>query len=102
PMVARRRQEVTRTADSALAARVVRRGGVATLASWSGRRGAEEAQLMPDAGHDEYRGRPEGEYLIEDGYVDDYADGILPPDDVHPDAEDYYEEDAQLRLYRPG
>jgi len=47
PMVARRRQEVRRTADSALAARVVRHGGCGRTYA-AARARPEEVPLMPD------------------------------------------------------
>ena len=47
PIVARRRQEVARTADSTLAARVVRSGGVHSK--------AEEESIMSDSGEADTR-----------------------------------------------
>ncbi|GGM81061.1 hypothetical protein GCM10012275_59640 [Longimycelium tulufanense] len=72
PMVARRRQEVNRTADSALAARVLRRGGRQPGAPPSN---AEEGFAMPDPEHIE---------PIED---DERIDLV---------------EEAEPRRYRPG
>lgn len=59
PMVARRRQEVRRTADSALAARVLPRGG-APPGSSGARVRPEEVPPMPeiDTHDEEYRQRP--------------------------------------------
>lgn len=65
PMVARRRQEVRRTADSALAARVVRHGGCAQGA----RVRPEEVHDMADADD----GYPERRYRPGRGGFDPYA-----------------------------
>lgn len=55
PMFARRRQEVSKTTDSALAARVVRRGSGRRPAASAAQRtyGVEEAYGMPDTGQDD-------------------------------------------------
>lgn len=120
PMVARKRQDVPRTTESALAARVVRRG--------TGRRAVEEDRDMAEARGD--AGRPGGveersvwedeEYYAEEYHAEAeqqaaYAEDVYPEesdagdsyqdgyhDDVgYDDFEDYgeypeYEEDEQL------
>jgi hypothetical protein len=88
PIVARRRQEVARTADSTLAARVVRSGGVRST--------AEEGLTMADA--------PEVDTEHE---ADEYNDFDRFDDDFEAaDQEEYAEyseyHDAEPRPYRPG
>ena len=84
PIVARRRQEVARTADSTLAARVVRSGGVRST--------AEEGLTMAEA--PEVDTEPETDDYEDFDRVDDY-DGF---DDDQADYDDY----AGPRPYRPG
>lgn len=85
PIVARRRQEVARTADSTLAARVVRSGGVRST--------AEEGLTMADA--------PEVDTERE---TDDYDEFDRFDDEETPDQDEYYDDysDAGPRPYRPG
>jgi hypothetical protein len=65
PMVARRRQEVRRTADSALAARVLRRGDAATARgrppgpSWPSSSLSSSSEEVPDMPDDPYDPYPE-------------------------------------------
>jgi hypothetical protein len=80
PIVARRRQEVARTADSTLAARVVRSGGVRST--------AEEGLTMAEA--------PEVDTESETDY--DEFDRLDDFDDDPADYDDY----AGPRPYRPG
>jgi hypothetical protein len=75
PMVARRRQEVRRTADSALAARVLRRG---------------DAHDRPEEVLD----------MADDAYEDDLTDDRDQADD--PDLDERYEDEPVERRYRPG
>jgi hypothetical protein len=85
PIVARRRQEVARTADSTLAARVVRSGGVRST--------AEEGLTMADA--PEVDTEPETDYDEFDRFDDeDTAE--------YTDYEEYSEYDDGPRPYRPG
>jgi len=77
PIVARRRQEVVRTADSTLAARVVRSGGVRST--------AEEDVTMAEADSAD-TALADDEYLEDEEYADDYAEY----------------EDVSPRPYRPG
>jgi hypothetical protein len=79
PIVARRRQEVARTADSMLAARVVRSGGVHST--------AEEEFTMGDAADT-------GTALAEDEYY--------PSDEDENYYSEYDEDDSGPRPYRPG
>jgi hypothetical protein len=95
PIVARRRQEVARTADSTLAARVVRSGGVRST--------AEEEFTMADAGkadtdheaddYDEFDAELDGDHFEESPTTESYDY------DEYDDA-DYAEPGA--RPYRPG
>lgn len=84
PIVARRRQEVVRTADSTLAARVVRSGGVRSTAeedvtmATSDTAGTADTALADD------------EYEDDEQYTDDYAE-----------YDDEYE-DVVPRPFRPG
>jgi hypothetical protein len=113
PIVARRRQEVARTADSTLAARVVRSGGVHST--------AEEESIMSDSGEADTVRRDfddDFENLDELDELDDLADvdGIHDVDeseDTEADAAEYYDEypddldydahqQARSRPYRPG
>lgn len=75
PMVARRRQEVRRTADSALAARVLRRG---------------DAHDRPEEVLD----------MADDAYEDDLTDHQDLAED--PDLDERYEDGPVERRYRPG
>jgi hypothetical protein len=87
PIVARRRQEVARTADSTLAARVVRSGGVRST--------AEEGLTMAEA--PEVDTEPETDDYEDFDRVDDY-DAFDAFDDDQADYDDY----AGPRPYRPG
>ncbi len=96
PMFARRRQQVTRTADTALAARVVRRGsGRVAGAGGSRTSRGKEALAMPDtdrAGTDR------------DDDIDEVAEEELDEDGAA-DAQSrrVYSDDARAgRRYRPG
>ncbi|HEX4722200.1 MAG TPA: gephyrin-like molybdotransferase receptor GlpR [Pseudonocardiaceae bacterium] len=100
PIVARRRQEVARTADSTLAARVVRSGGVRST--------AEEDFTMAEAGEtdtvlaDEYEA---DEYASPSGAESD-SDRYSSEDDDYEEYSEYDEyddyEDSGPRPYRPG
>lgn len=84
PIVARRRQEVARTADSTLAARVVRSGGVRST--------AEEEFTMTEAGETDTT-------LEEDEYFpaeedEDYTE--------YSEYSEYEDDDSGPRPYRPG
>jgi len=81
PIVARRRQEVARTADSALAARVVRSGGVRST--------AEEGTTMADA----------GEAVTADHDADDYdeLDSELDETRFDDELDDDNDDDASVR-----
>ncbi|KAA2252105.1 hypothetical protein F0L68_36730 [Solihabitans fulvus] len=81
PMVARRRQEVARTADSALAARVVRSGDASGT--------VEEEFAMPDAGE------PDTELTAADRRAD-------PVDDRFDAEDEFSEEELDERPFRPG
>lgn len=85
PIVARRRQEVARTADSTLAARVVRSGGVRST--------AEREPIMADTGEADTERRIEPEL---DSDFDPEA--ALDEDDFDPEAE--FDEDYDD--YEPG
>jgi hypothetical protein len=85
PIVARRRQEVARTADSTLAARVVRSGGVRST--------AEEGLTMADA--PEVDTEHETDYDEFDRFDDEDAA-------EYTDYEEYSEYDDGPRPYRPG
>ena len=99
PIVARRRQEVARTADSTLAARVVRSGGVRST--------AEEDFTMAEAGEtDTVRAELEED---EDEYTDVSDEYSSEDPSSYSDYEEYSEydeyddyEDASPRPYRPG
>jgi hypothetical protein len=97
PIVARRRQEVARTADSALAARVVRSGGVSCS--------VEEEFSMSDSGDpDTARDRGGIDYADELDEFDEELEGlgdadeeaaVAEPDQVEPDAaEDDFADEA--------
>jgi hypothetical protein len=100
PIVARRRQEVARTADSTLAARVVRSGGVRST--------AEEESTMADPGEaDTHRDTDEFEDFDDSGAeyaaeaeFDDGFDETAEYDGYEDEAYDDYER-AQ-RPFRPG
>ena len=129
PIVARRRQEVARTADSTLAARVVRSGGVRSSVE-------EEVSMSDTADPDTARDRDDLDYAdeldefgdeldglgdadeeadiaesdqdLEDEYDDEYADEYDEDLDDEVEYEDYaeyddYEQDEGVsRPYRPG
>jgi hypothetical protein len=78
PMVARRRQEVRRTADSALAARVLRRGDAHD-------RPEEVLDMADDAYDDDLVDHPDHRDLADD-----------------PDLDERYEDGRTGRRYRPG
>ncbi|MCT2582965.1 divisome protein SepX/GlpR [Actinophytocola gossypii] len=112
PMIVRKRQEVARTADSELAARVVRSGsGEAEDEAEYGEYGDEEAAMRDTDGIDEDFGDgvPESHDAVhDDAAVDDNDVDDAPEDAAHDaDGEDmtgYYDE-ADLgyaRRYRPG
>jgi hypothetical protein len=92
PMIVRKRQEVAKTADSELAARVVRSG-----------RGEAEAEAEPDpeeaAVHerDDIREDFEGELVAE---VTEASEDV--PDDDAGQADMSYYDDGYSRQYRPG
>ncbi|MGH3625524.1 MAG: divisome protein SepX/GlpR [Sciscionella sp.] len=106
PMVARKRQEVARTTDSALAARVVRSG--------TARRGTEEGRAMADTDDELVDDYARASAVDEDGFDaygfdtygfdEDQCTEELPlPDDGYYErshAVDYAERPA--RPYRPG
>jgi hypothetical protein len=102
PIVARRRQEVARTADSTLAARVVRSGGVRSEAS---RSTAEEDFTMAEAGETdtaEYSSVPE-DYPSDEYPSDEYTDEYSIEDDDYEEYSEYDEyDDSGPRPYRPG
>ncbi|HVV19578.1 MAG TPA: gephyrin-like molybdotransferase receptor GlpR [Pseudonocardiaceae bacterium] len=91
PIVARRRQEVARTADSTLAARVVRSGGVHST--------AEEEPIMSDSG--EADTELDTEEFEDEYYDDEYADDLDYADDMEYEDTDGYEQ-TEPRPYRPG
>ncbi|MDQ3577631.1 MAG: hypothetical protein M3443_08525, partial [Actinomycetota bacterium] len=85
PMVVRKRQEIAKTADSTLAARVVRSGSGTDLDH------DEAAQLHPDDDAQE-------DFTMRDTDVDADMDDDL--DDLHEPGDD--ETDGEPRRYRPG
>lgn len=89
PIVARRRQEVARTADSTLAARVVRSGGVHGT--------AEREPTMPDTG--------EVDRALDGPEYDDYDSELDYEGDYESDS-DYESDDdygrSEPRPFRPG
>ena len=91
PMIVRKRQEVTKPADSELAARVVRSGG-----SEAGGETAEEADMHDADAHDEDFG---GE-LAEDATDEPSEDAADEDDSAEPAPDMTYYDDA--RRYRPG
>ncbi|SHG57371.1 divisome protein SepX/GlpR [Streptoalloteichus hindustanus] len=94
PMIARRRQEVVRTADSALAARVLRRGGSRRAGQASS---TEDGFDMADPDGD---GHPGGEGDGAHGPYEAYGDGDDRPG---PDERnDLADEPGTSRRYRPG
>ena len=104
PIFARRRQEVSRTTDAALAARVVRRGSdrppAGAEAAATDR--AREEHAMPE--HDRQRA---GGNDVDDRYDDRYDDGArydAEPDGDHDDeARPVHSDDVRAgRRYRPG
>lgn len=101
PMFARRRQEVARTTDAALAARVVRRGSERTAPGGSTGNRGKEALVMPEtdrAGHE----WAERDGDVDDGYVDDET---VDEQDHEGDGQSrrVYSDDARAgRRYRPG
>jgi hypothetical protein len=87
PMVARKRQEVARTAEATPAAPEARRDETSSS--------VEEEFAMPDAGHTETApAQPEGVAAAEDGYEleDGYDDGY----------DEYLDDEPTPRPYRPG
>ncbi|WP_017973312.1 gephyrin-like molybdotransferase receptor GlpR [Actinopolyspora halophila] len=98
PMFARRRQEVSRTTDTALSARVIRRGGERRSASTGGSSGnkGKEALAMPDS-----------EDKVDPNTPHDDTDGAeLDEEFDAPDEEQWRgvrgEEVRSGRRYRPG
>jgi hypothetical protein len=98
PIVARRRQEVARTADSTLAARVVRSGGVRST--------AEEEPTMTDTGEadterdtDEFESDEFEEDFEDDAELEDEAEYEEYTDEAY---EDYDEHGRAQRPFRPG
>ncbi|NHD19114.1 MULTISPECIES: gephyrin-like molybdotransferase receptor GlpR [unclassified Actinopolyspora] len=102
PMFARRRQEVSRTTDTALSARVIRRGGERRSASTGGSSGnkGKEALAMPDS-----------EGKVDPNTAHDDTDGAELDEDLDedfdaPDEEQWRgvrgEEVRSGRRYRPG
>lgn len=94
PIVARRRQEVARTADSTLAARVVRSGGVHST--------AEEESIMSDSGE------ADTEHDVDD-FEEDFDEDDFDTDEQAEYYDEYSEqaeydgfEPAHSRPYRPG
>lgn len=108
PMIVRKRQEVAKTADSELAARVVRSGGGETEADTreDTEYAIEEASMREDDEIDEHLGEPFADDESADA-VDDVSEDVVQEADR--DARDemsasYYDE-ADLRYaprYRPG
>ncbi|MCP2261943.1 hypothetical protein LX15_005670 [Streptoalloteichus tenebrarius] len=98
PMVARRRQEVVRTADSALAARVLRRGGARRAGPASSTEDgfdmADPDNVDPAPGGDDYDAYDRDAY----GH-DGYEHGDEPGHDERIDLAD---EPGPARRYRPG
>ncbi|HEX9338296.1 MAG TPA: hypothetical protein VF892_20525, partial [Pseudonocardiaceae bacterium] len=90
PIVARRRQEVARTADSMLAARVVRSGGVRST--------VEEDFTMAEAGETDTALADDAEEYASDEQYDD--DGGYAEYSEYDEYDEY--EDAGPRPYRPG
>jgi hypothetical protein len=92
PIVARRRQEVARTADSTLAARVVRSGGVRSTAE-EGLTMAEapEVDTEHETDYDEFDRFDDEDAADQEEYTD-YAE--------YPEYSEY--DDAGPRPYRPG
>jgi hypothetical protein len=91
PIVARRRQEVARTADSTLAARVVRSGGVRST--------AEEGLTMADAPEVDIEHETD-EYDESDRFNDDFDDFEAADQEEYGDYSEYH--GAEPRPYRPG
>lgn len=81
PIVARRRQEVARTADSTLAARVVRSGGVRST--------ADEESSMSDSGEADTALDTEE---FDDEFAEDFEEEFAD-DDVEQDDEGYYDDE---------
>lgn len=106
PIVARRRQEVARTADSTLAARVVRSGGVRST--------AEKESTMSDSGEaDTERDTVEFDDDFETEFETDFETDEDFDEAVDEDSVEYYDEyseqlehdgyePAEPRPYRPG
>jgi len=128
PIVARRRQEVARTADSTLAARVVRSGGVRASVeeeSMSETSDPDTARDLDDLEYDELdefdeeldgpgdadeeadiaESGQDAEADYDDEYVDEYDDEDLDDEAGYEDYaeyDDYEEDDGVARPYRPG
>jgi hypothetical protein len=100
PIVARRRQEVARTADSMLAARVVRFGGVRSTAE-EGFTMADTAEADAERETDDY----DGDQFTDDERATDepYEDGDYAEYDEYTEYSEYDEQStAGPRPYRPG
>jgi hypothetical protein len=105
PIVARRRQEVAKTADSTLAARVVRSGGVRSLVE-------EEVSMSDTPDPDTARDRGDLDYADELDQFDEEPDALGDADeesdiaesgqDAEAEYEDYEEDEGVARPYRPG
>lgn len=94
PMIVRKRQEVAKTADSELAARVVRSGSGEAEAG--AELDTEEAAVHEDA---EIREDFEEQLVAE---VTDPSEDVPDDDARQADMSTYYDEDGYPRQYRPG
>lgn len=90
PMIVRKRQEVAKTADSALSARVVRSGG-------------EEEAAMSDTEQieEDFRDDVEDDD-VEEEFADDHADGEMSEEFAPRYGPAHHEPDPEYRRYRPG
>lgn len=92
PIVARRRQEVARTADSTLAARVVHSGGV--------RGTAEKEPTMADTGEVDTQRESEFDSDFDPEFESEYEGDYEGAEFTEPAYDDY--EQAEPRPFRPG
>lgn len=104
PMIARKRQEVARTADSALAARIVRSGNT--------RSAGKEELVMPETARPSTPATTEDEQFVDEGidypshgydvgqYVEDVTEGDEADDAGY--ASESSAQDWPVRRYRPG
>ncbi|RSM82550.1 hypothetical protein DMH04_25485 [Kibdelosporangium aridum] len=95
PMIVRKRQEIARTADSALSARVVRRGG------------AEEADMRDTADLDDDADHSHGDHFADVEDADDMDSATEHPEaldtaDEADDRDDVATDSVAPRPYRPG